>query len=83
MPLISYICECKHSDKKFYRRAKDAPATFLCKICGLAMKKALSVPSTSSKIVIDNGFQARAVEVIPDIVELNEQRSNKDYSTED
>lgn len=41
------------------------------------MKKLLSAPSSSSKITVDNGFQARAVEIRPDIVEINEERSNK------
>lgn len=44
------------------------------------MKKQLSAPSSSSKVTVDNGVQARAVEVNPDIVEINEQRANKNYS---
>jgi transcription initiation factor IIE alpha subunit len=79
MPLISYLCEGKHVENKFYRQVKDAPASFLCPKCGKDMKKSLSAPSSSSKIVIDNGLQARAVEIIPDIVEINKERSEKNY----
>ncbi len=83
MPIINYTCECKNSSKHFYRQAKDAPADLPCGNCGQRLKKALSIPSSSSKIVVDNGVQARAVEVIPNIVELNQERSAKDYRTED
>lgn len=62
------------------RQAKDAPASFLCPNCNIdQMKKQLSSPSSSSKIVVDNGVQARAVEIVPDIIEINKARSEKDY----
>ena len=83
MPLINYICECKNSEKKFFRRAKDAPAFFVCKKCGLNAKKSLSSPSSSSIVSIDNGVQAKSVEVNLEVVALNEERSTKDYTTED
>jgi hypothetical protein len=83
MPIIAYTCECKNLTKKFFRQAKDAPASFICETCGKDSKKILSIPSTSSKITVDNGVQGRAVEIIPNIVELNQERSNKDYRTED
>lgn len=53
------------------------PSFLICTICSKNMKKLLSAPSSSSKITVDNGFQARAVEIRPDIVEINEERSNK------
>lgn len=46
------------------------------------MKKILSSPSSSSKISVDNGVQARAVEISPDIIETNEERSKKNYREE-
>lgn len=79
MPLIAYACECNHSEKKFFRQAKDAPASVACKNCEKQMKKQLSSPTSSSKITVDNGVQARAVEIIPDIVEINKERSEKNY----
>jgi putative FmdB family regulatory protein len=84
MPLIAYSCEaCKTVVKKFIRTAKDAQSTFSCDSCGKNMKKLLSAPSSMSKIVIDNGVQARAVEIVPNIIEINQERSNKDYREED
>jgi hypothetical protein len=79
MPLISYICECKNSTSKYYRQAKESPACLLCGVCGKDMKKSLSAPSTSSKISVDNGVQARAVEIDPNIIAINRERSEKDY----
>ena len=78
MPLIAYTCECSISKSKLFRRVADAPATIICE-CGKDMKKTLSSPTSSSKITIDNGFQARRVEIIPNIVEINEERSKKNY----
>ena len=79
MPLIAYACKCKHVIKKFFRQGKDAPAFFACEKCNSQMKKSLSAPSNGSKIVVDNGVQARAVEIVPDIIEINKARSEKNY----
>lgn len=80
MPLIAYQCNCGHIEKKFMRQAKNVPASFLCPKCNTdQMKKLLSSPSSSSKITVDNGVQARAVEIVPDIIEINKARSEKDY----
>lgn len=79
MPIIAYSCECKNSIKKFYRSAKDSPTVFLCNKCGKNMGKMLSSPSSGSKVVVDNGVMARSVEITPDIIELNQARSNKNY----
>lgn len=80
MPLIAYACKCGHSSKKFVRQAKEALASFLCPECKTDdMKKQLSSPSSSSKITVDNGVQARAVEITPNIIEINKARSEKDY----
>lgn len=82
MPLIAYACDSGHVIKKLVRQAKDAPAhlTHCCKPdCDSKPKRQLSTPSSVSKITIDNGHQARAVEILPNIVEINEARANKDY----
>lgn len=81
MPLIAYACECGHSAKKFFRQVAQAPAFFLCEQCNKEnMKKQLSAPNSTSKISVDNGVQARAVEVNPDIIAINHERANKNYS---
>lgn len=82
MPLIAFLCEKKHSKKKYYRQVKDVPAGIICEECGDVMKKLLSSPTNSSKITVDNGLQARAVEIMPDIIEINKARSEKDYREE-
>jgi hypothetical protein len=82
MPLIAFLCKKEHSKKKYYRQVKDIPASIICDECGESMKKCLSSPTNSSKITVDNGVQARAVEIIPDIVEINKARSEKDYREE-
>ena len=79
MPLITYACECAHSEKKFFRRSADAPPVIPCKMCNRVMKKSLSSPSSSSKITVDNGVQARAVEITPNIIEINQERASKNY----
>lgn len=76
MPIIAYGCECTHVMRKFLRSAKDSLASLTCEKCGETAKRLLSAPSTVNKVVIDNGVMARAVEVHPDIVEINEARSN-------
>lgn len=84
MPLIAYACECGNKKSKLVRQAKDAPASFPCPVCNeKELKKQLSSPSSSSKITVDNGVQARAVEITPDIIEINKARSDKDYREED
>lgn len=82
MPIIVYACECTHVIKKFVRQVKNIPASFLCEKCGKDMKKQLSSPNSVSKITVDNGVQARAVEIVPNIIELMEERSKKDYREE-
>jgi hypothetical protein len=80
MPLIAYVCSCGHSTKKLVRQVKDAPALLLCEHCNTEnMKKTLSAPSSTSKISVDNGVQARAVEINPDIIAINHERANKNY----
>lgn len=64
------------------RQAKNVPASFVCPKCNSDMKKMLSSPSSSSKITVDNGVQARAVEISPDIIEINKARAEKDYREE-
>jgi len=83
MPMIAYACSKKHVVKKFYRSAVDAPAHWICETCGDLGSKQLSAPTSESKVIVDNGFQARAVEVNPDIIAINKERSNKDYRNED
>lgn len=80
MPLIVYACTCGNIEKRLIRQVKDIPAFFPCLKCNVnQLKKQLSSPSSSSKITVDNGVQARSVEITPNIIEINKARSEKDY----
>ena len=80
MPIIAYRCKCGNAFKKFFRNAKDATSNIECSACGDSMKRQLSASSFESKLIVDNGIQARQVEVNPDIIEINKERANKNYS---
>ena len=79
MPMFVYKCECKRMLQRFFRRPIDAPKELLCTECEKTMKRQLSASSFESKLIVDNGLQARQVEVNPDIIEINKDRANKDY----
>ncbi len=83
MPLIVYGCESNHVIKKFVRNPKDAVPSLICSICDKNMKKLLRSPTNETKIVVDNGFQAKQVEINPNIIEMNDIDGAKDYSKED
>ncbi len=79
MPLIAYKCNCGHLISKYERQVSNVPAVLTCPFCKTdTLKKILSAPSSSSKITVDNGVQARAVEIDPNIIEMNQERANKD-----
>jgi len=83
MPLISYLCICGEFFKKYLKSAKESPASITCSKCGLEAKKSFGTTSSSVKITIDNGLMARAIEVDPNITEINDDRASRDYSEED
>lgn len=82
MPLINYVCSCGEVQKKYLKTAKDALPTVKCK-CGLEARKSFGATSSSHKTVIDNGLMARSLEIDPTIMEINDERSARDYSEED
>ena len=78
MPLLYYLCSCGLHTSKFYRNAKEAPVGLIC-VCGSEYKKQLSAPSSKSVLTIDNGVQAKSVEVNLDTIESNQVNSTKDF----
>lgn len=82
MPLISYFCTCGKTHKKYVKEAKDASTSIKCE-CGAVAKRGFGATSSSHKVSIDNGVMARRVEVSPDIMQINDDRSDRDYSEED
>lgn len=83
MPLFSYPCSCGYTAKKYYKLVGEAPKTVNCDKCGLEAKKGFGNTSSSHKIVIDSGLMAKSVEIDPNIMEINDSRSQKDYTEED
>jgi hypothetical protein len=83
MPMIHYICNACGFHLKQILRRPPYPSTLICEKCNGSMTKELSAPSQSSKISVDNGVQARRVEISPDIIETNKARSEKNYHEED
>jgi hypothetical protein len=58
------------------------PSEKKCSACGGDSKRTLSAPASTSKISVDNGSQSRAVEIVPNIIELNEERRKKEQRRE-
>jgi putative FmdB family regulatory protein len=85
MPLINYFClDCKARFSSIYRKASDVVSKVDCKKCGGSNAvRQLSAPSSVSKIVVDNGIQAKAVEIIPEVIESNKEMSKKGYNRGD
>lgn len=83
MPMIRYACKCGHSFTKLVRSGKDAKSESICEKCAGAAKRILSSPASQSKIVVDNGLQARAVEINPDIEQIMYDRARKPHDRGD
>ena len=74
MPRIPYICStCQKTKKKFYKSSKNIAKQIECE-CGGELLRQLSSPSSKSTMVVDNGVQAKAVELDRNIVEIIEDR---------
>jgi uncharacterized Zn finger protein len=80
MPMIRYKCQAPDCGAFFnllIKDVKEIQPSHACKECGSLSKRTLSSPSSSSKIVVGRETQARQVEIYPDVVELNHERSRK------
>lgn len=77
MPMIIFQCnnpECNNSITKLLN-AKQIPPFLDCGACGTGkLERQLGAPSTKSTQVIDNGIQARKVEIMNDVVEKERNR---------
>lgn len=86
MPMIRYRCtgeKCGHSFTKLVRKGPDALPELACVKCGENSKRVLGAPASASKIVVDNGLQARSVEIYPDIEDINYDRARKPFDRGD
>lgn len=75
MPIIRYNCSCGHSVGKFIKAGGKAPAFLPCPECKQDMYKTLSGPTSDSKIKVDNGVQARPVEINVESIKDSQNRA--------
>ena len=76
--LIHYLCEkCKTTEKKYYRKAKDILSEIKCE-CGDSLERQLGAPASNCTQIIDNGLQARKVEVPRHIVDQEREKLYKE-----
>lgn len=78
MPIVKYKCECGYEKKKFFSSAIKITKTIKCDKCEERMKRLLSGPTQRSKMIVDNGVQARETELDREIVEIIEDREKAD-----
>jgi hypothetical protein len=86
MPMIRYTCtdeKCGHTFTKLIRKGPDALPDIECEKCKGKARRTLSSPASASKITVDNGIQARAVEIYPDIEQINREMASKPYNRGD
>jgi len=75
MSLIRFTCECGITIRKLFRAGKEITGSLPCE-CGKEMKRILSGPAgIGSRISVDNGVQARAVEINVDHIKDGENRA--------
>jgi|GEM_PF-3348138 len=83
MPRILYKCQCGSESYSVWATSKGIPDKKKCESCGEESLRQLSAPSSKSVFVVDNGVQARAVEVNMETVESRKEDSRKDYNRGD
>ena len=80
--LIKFICnnpDCDNQITKFYKNFKDIAPFLDCGACGTGkLERTLGAPTSKTTQVIDNGMQARKVEVMNAVVEKEQEKLNKE-----
>jgi len=72
MPLIGYKCECGHLENRMVdpKQVGHLKSKEKCPKCGNeTFKRQLGRTSSVSKITVDNGFQTKAVTLIPEVID--------------
>lgn len=77
--LIKYICNgCGNYITKYFSKSSEIKPFLDCGQCGTGkLERQLGVPSTSGTQIIDNGCQARQVEIRNSVIEKEEANVNK------
>ena len=80
--MIKFVCnnpECDNEIDKFFKTAKDIAPFLDCGACGTGkLERTLGAPSSKSTQFLDNGAQARKVEVMSAVVEKEQEKLKKD-----
>jgi hypothetical protein len=76
--LIKFVCnnpDCQNEISKFFKSHKDIPPFLDCGACGVGkMERQFDAPSTKSVVMVDNGVQGRAVEVMDAVIEKEQNK---------
>ena len=77
--IIKFICnnpDCNNNISKYYKTAKKIAPFLDCGACGTGkLERSLGAPSTKSTQFVDNGNQARRVEVMNAVVEKEQKKA--------
>lgn len=77
--MIYYKCTgCENDGIKYYKKAKDILDEIECNECDGKMERILGAPNTKSTQFVDNGLQARRVEVSSDVIQQEKDKLYKD-----
>jgi len=80
--LIKFICnnsDCNNEISKFFKTISQVPPFLDCGACGCGkMERHLSSPSSKSTFVIDNGHQAKEIEVLSEVIDREFERTKTD-----
>jgi hypothetical protein len=82
--LISYTCnnsDCKNSISKFFKTHTEVAPFLDCGACGTGkLERDFEAPTSKSTLTVDNGSQAKSVEILSDVVEQEREKVNRDQS---
>ena len=77
--MVDYKCtKCENTCNKYFRKAKDVLDEIECTMCDEPMERQLGAPNTKSTQFVDNGLQARRVEVSSDIIQQEKDKLYRD-----
>lgn len=78
--MINFACnnpDCDNSINKYFKKSKDIPPFLDCGACGTGkLERMLGAPTSKSTQFLDNGVQARKVEVMNAVVEKEQDKIN-------
>lgn len=80
--MIRFLCnnpDCGNEISKYFKIAKDISPFLDCGACGTGkLERTLGAPSAKSTQFLDNGAQARRVEVMNAVVEREQGKLNNE-----